>query len=393
MQMPLVMGAVSRARGRIFGFCPYTGWPALPAKFCYILSSIFIIIKQIYIMELYITRYGSKIAVNDGAFEVSWFDDQKMLQKESHSPLKVKCLWIQEGSMITVSAVLLALQHGIDVLMLDGFGMPQGRCDGYEMYTTPSVQKAQVLVSVSSHAVDFVRNWTAQKLGNQADFLEKLKSRRDSDKQQLLEARAKDIRKLRKQLLTLHGQKVPDIAESLRGLEGTAGRLYFQTLSDVLPEEYRFGERSRQPARDPFNAFLNYGYAILYGMVEKALRLAGLNPAIGFLHRDGHQTKGMLYDFIEPFRVWIDQIVFRLFSRKNITSAHTEVVDGGLFLNGAGKKVLAENTREFFDERKESMDGNVVSRERFLRMSASRFAQRLLQIAELGTGGGIAAIA
>lgn len=345
-------------------------------------------------MELHISRYGSKISVKDGMFEVSWFDDQKLLQKESHSPLNVKCLWVQEGTSVTVDAILLALQHGIDVFMLDSMGMPQGRCDGYELHTTPSVQKAQVLVSVSSHAVDFVRSWTAQKIGNQEDFLEKLKSRRDADKQRLLDARVKEIVKLRKQVLALHAQKVADIADTLRGLEGTAGRVYFQTLSDMLPDEYRFSERSRQPARDPFNAFLNYGYAVLYGKVERALRLAGLNPAIGFLHRDGHQTKGMLYDFIEPYRIWIDQVVFRLFSKKNIYSSHTEAMGGGLFLNGAGKKVLIEHTKAFFDERKEELDGNAVSRERFLRLSAVRFAQRLLFLAaEMGFGSGWSATA
>jgi len=38
------------------------------------------------------------------------------------------------------------------------------------------VQKAQVIVSVSSHAVALVKHWTAQKLQHQADFLEKLSS-------------------------------------------------------------------------------------------------------------------------------------------------------------------------------------------------------------------------
>ena len=51
-------------------------------------------------MELHITRFGSKIAVKDGLFEISWFDDQQILQKESHSPLNIKSIWVQDGTLM-----------------------------------------------------------------------------------------------------------------------------------------------------------------------------------------------------------------------------------------------------------------------------------------------------
>lgn len=336
-----------------------------------------------YTMELHITRFGTKIAVKDGMFELSWFDDNQTLQKESHSPLKIKSLWVQDGTVITVAAHLLALQHGIDLALLDQHGMPQARMYGFELHTTPSVQKAQVIVSVGPHAVTFVKHWTAAKLQNQSDFLEKLRSRRDRQKQELLHERSEEILKLRKQIQALDGKKVKEVAETLRGLEGAAGQLFFQTLSDVLPEEYRFEGRSRMPARDPFNAFLNYGLAILYGKTELALLLAGVNPYIGFLHRDGYRLKSMVFDFIEPFRIWVERVVFRLFSRKIVTATHTEAYDGGLHLNVAGKKLLAESLKEYLDEKKEEADGNVVSREQFLRFSAMKFGKRLLQIAQM----------
>lgn len=343
-------------------------------------------------MDLHITRPGTKIAVKDGVFEVSWFDDNNTLQKESHSPLKVERLWVQDGAVLSTAAILLAMQHNIDVAVLDRHGMPLVRCYGDELHTTPAVQKAQVMVSVGSEAVTFVLLWTAQKLRNQALFLEKLKSRRDSEKQQLLTDRAKEIEKLRKQLLLLDGKQVKDIAESLRGYEGAAGQVYFQTLSDVLPDEYRFAGRSRMPARDPFNAFLNYGFAVLAGKTEQALRMAGINPYIGFLHRDDYRLKSMVYDFIEPYRVWVERVVFRLFSRKLVNSSHTEAFSGGLQLNQEGIKLLMENFKEFLDEKKEELDGRWVSREYFLRQAGVRFGRRLIQIVQKG-GDGIEAFA
>jgi len=96
--------------------------------------------------------------------------------------------------------------------------------------------------------------------------------------------------------------------------------------------------------------------------------------------------KSMVCDFVEPFRIWVDRIVFRLFSRKMVAANHTEVRDGGTYLNKEGRKLLVENMREYLDEKKEEMDGDIVNRERFLRMNASRFAVRIGQLAQMEKG-------
>jgi len=56
---------------------------------------------------------------------------------------------------------------------------------------------------------------------------------------------------------------------TLMGLEGSAGRAYFACLGQLVPEAYRFEGRSRHPARDAFNAMLNYSYGVLYSLVER----------------------------------------------------------------------------------------------------------------------------
>ena len=42
--------------------------------------------------DLHISKFGAKLAIKDGLFELSWFDENKNLQKETYSPLKVKSL-------------------------------------------------------------------------------------------------------------------------------------------------------------------------------------------------------------------------------------------------------------------------------------------------------------
>jgi CRISPR-associated endonuclease Cas1 len=71
-----------------------------------------------------------------------------------------------------------------------------------------------------------------------------------------------------------------------------------------------FKGRSSRPAEDPFNAFLNYAYGVLYSRVEKALIIAGVDPFVGFMHRDDYNMKSMVFDFIEPYRIYAEETVF-----------------------------------------------------------------------------------
>ncbi len=60
--------------------------------------------------------------------------------------------------------------------------------------------------------------------------------------------------------------------------------------------------RRTQGATDPLNSALNYGYGILYGAVERACVLAGLDPYAGFLHVDRPGKPSLVLDLIEEFR-------------------------------------------------------------------------------------------
>jgi CRISPR-associated protein Cas1 len=60
--------------------------------------------------------------------------------------------------------------------------------------------------------------------------------------------------------------------------------------------------RRTQGANDPLNSALNYGYGILYGAVERACVLAGLDPYAGFLHVDRPGKPSLVLDLIEEFR-------------------------------------------------------------------------------------------
>src|SRR5881409_3033564 len=86
---------------------------------------------------------------------------------------------------------------------------------------------------------------------------------------------------------------------SKRILEGRAAQGYWSQIASIIPAELAWPGRETRGATDPFNAALNYGYGILYGQVEQALTLAGLDPYGGFLHADRPGKRSLVLDLIE----------------------------------------------------------------------------------------------
>jgi CRISPR-associated protein Cas1 len=134
-----------------------------------------------------------------------------------------------------------------------------------------------------------------------------------------------------------------------------------------------------RPAQDAFNAFLNYAYGILYSKVEKVLIVAGLDPYVGFLHRDDYNQLSMVFDFIEPYRAYADEVVFRLFSGKKVNKAHTDTLANGLSLNAEGKALLVTAFNNFMEEDPIRHRGRNLARSHVIQLDAHQFANSLIE--------------
>lgn len=292
---------------------------------------------------------------------------------------KVTAIIMTVAGAMSSDAIRLALTHNVDIILADRSGQPLGRFWHAKLGSTTKIRKRQLEASIGKKGTNYTSEWLMGKLKAQCDLLHSLKKHRKQHRP-LLEERSNRITDLSAAIVTcLEGaERVSDVADTLRGLEGTAGRLYFQTLSQLIPDAYRFSGRSFRPALDPFNAFLNYGYGILYGRIEKALMIAGLDPYVGFMHRDDYNQKSMVFDFIEPYRPWIDWVVFRLFSRKIVGLGDWGEVAGGITLLKPGKEVLIEALGKFFDEQKVRHGRRNRTRGNAILSDAHRFAQELL---------------
>ncbi len=329
-------------------------------------------------MQLFINTYGTYLHVKDDMFEVRLKEKDGQEVKKQFAAHKVSGIVMSMGSALSTDAIRLALVNNIDIVFTEPDGQPLGRVWHSKLGSTTRIRKQQLEVSVSAQAVDIIKGWLLTKLENQRAFLLDLKKHRTAQADYLTDKMTR-IEALTLSINSLPGTSLPAIADTLRGLEGTAGRLYFEALNECLLKEHRFAGRSSRPARDPFNAFLNYAYGILYSKIEKSLILAGLDPYLGFLHRDDYNQLSFVYDFIEPYRIYADTVVFRLFSGKKVNKTHSDVITGGCTLNKEGKALLVQAFTGYMDEDTIRYKGRNQTRSNSIQMDAHAFANSLIK--------------
>lgn len=331
-------------------------------------------------MQLHIDSYGTYLHVKDQLFEIKRKQDGQV-QKHHVAAHKVKSVWMAKGTALSTDAVHLAIKNNIDIVFLEYDGFPLGRVWHSKLGSTSLIRKKQLEASLNTDALKYTKEWLGRKLENQYNFIKNLKKHRPK-KQDYLDDKLERIAKLKTSILEAEAGLIGEVAEQLRGWEGTAGRLYFETISYVLPKQYRFSGRSFRPAKDPFNAFLNYAYGVLYSRTEKALIIAGLDPYVGFLHRDDYNFKSLVYDFIEMYRVFAEKTVFGLFSAKKVRQDHTDAITNGVKLNQEGKVLLMEAYNKYLEEDRVRYKGKNQSRANIMQFDAHRFANGLLKTLE-----------
>lgn len=294
-------------------------------------------------MQLVINTFGASLRKQGDRFLVQAGD--KKLEVSAH---KVQSILISTAAHLSSDAIELASVHNIDLVFLDKFGDPYARVWQTKLGSTAAIRRRQLEAADGPEGVALAQEWVKAKLRHQLEFLVELHHRRpeaDPVFQSALTALRDNLAKVDALTGTLDEQR-----GSLMGLEGSAGRTYFACLGQLVPEAYRFTGRSRQPAKDEFNAMLNYAYGVLYSMVEKACICAGLDPFVGFLHTDNYGKKSLVFDLIEPFRIWGDRAALLLFTGRRAQKDYFEPVPGGVALSQAGRAFFISSFNERLDK-------------------------------------------
>jgi CRISP-associated protein Cas1 len=328
-------------------------------------------------MQLYINTYGTYVHIKDQMFEIRVKKEDKTWDIHHFSAKKVRQIVLSEGTALSAAAVKLAVTNNIDIVFVENNGNPIGRVWHSKLGSTTRIRKDQLVASLNKDGLKATKEWIGTKIDNEIEFVKKLKKHRPQHND-FLDDKIEKMQAINVSVSQIEGENTTQVAEVIRGLEGTSGRLFFETLNFVIPEEYKFEGRSSRPAKDAFNAFLNYAFGILYSKIEKSLIIAGLDPYLGYLHRDDYNQLSFVFDYIEPYRIYAIEIVFKLFSAKKVNKSHTDEITNGYSLNKTGKELLVEAYNNFMDNETIRYKGRNQTRNNAIQADAHAYANLLI---------------
>ncbi len=147
--------------------------------------------------------------------------------------------------------------------------------------------------------------------------------------------------------LALMARAMPEDAslDMLRGLEGDAAREYFSVFDHLIvaqKPDFAFNGRNRRPPLDPVNALLSFLYSVLAHDCVSALESVGLDPQVGFLHRDRPGRPSLALDVMEELRpVLADRVALSIINRKQVQPQGFKTTEsGGVVMDDDTRKAL-----------------------------------------------------
>ena len=172
-------------------------------------------------------------------------------ETKSHefSAQKIHSIVVATGVRLTSDAIQLAVDHNIDIVFLNSEGDPTSRVWQSRLGSTATIRRRQLEASDHGLGLVVACSWIAKKLTNQLEFLNELMSRRSGALAGEIGTAAEQIMKTRSKLdwfandegrelsseLEYDSAKHQEYCSQILGIEGSAGRIYFSAISNLLP--------------------------------------------------------------------------------------------------------------------------------------------------------------
>jgi len=147
---------------------------------------------------------------------------------------------------------------------------------------------------------------------------------------------------------SLKSVKQSENLEQLRGYEGEAASQYFSVFDDLIlqqKENFYFHIRNKRPPLDNVNSMLSFVYTLLAHDVAAALETVGLDPYVGFLHRDRPGRISLALDIMEELRsVYADRFVISLINKREVSAdGFTKKENGAVIMDDDTRKIILKS--------------------------------------------------
>lgn len=257
-------------------------------------------------------------------------------------PLHLLSGLVAFGPVLLTPALMAACAGaGVTIALLDRNGRFQARIDGP---VSGNVLLRRSQYRSADQPEEVVRSILVGKIANQRAVL--MRALRDYGAEMADARRAAVEQVARRMAHILRRVEMTDAtAEQMRGSEGEAASAYFALFDDLIrsPDaELRWTARSRRPPLDPVNALLSFLYTLLTHDCRSACEAVGLDPAVGFLHRDRPGRPGLALDLMEELRAPLaDRLALSLLNRRQLRAGDFIRRDSGaVHLTDDGRRTV-----------------------------------------------------
>ena len=252
-------------------------------------------------MRLVLTGYGYYIGKKSGMIVIKRGSEKKAYSVGNLEEIVVH----SRGVHFSGEALTLLMRHGVKVYFIDRLKI-RGKLTPFRKGSSMFIVKAQVESQKDRRGRYLAKRFIEGKILNQIIFLRQLKRRfrRKRDVVMLLSTHINQLKEVYQDMITLDLDD-EDYLMKIISKEGEASRIYWETFSTLFPSEYQFERRKKRfdKPTDPVNISLNYLYTLLASAVWVETELCGLEPYIGFLHKDSTRRPSLVMDIMEEFRV------------------------------------------------------------------------------------------
>lgn len=262
---------------------------------------------------LYVTTQGSYLA-RDGETVLVRVERETKLQVPVHTLGGIVCF-----GQVSCSPPLMALcsENNVAISFLSERGKflarVQGPVSGNVLLRREQYRRADD----ESASSEIARAVLVAKIANcRTVLLRSAREKSEAEEANALQSAAGDLSRILKSL------ERRSSLNSLRGAEGEAANTYFAVFDNLIlaqKEDFIFTDRSRRPPLDNINALLSFIYTLLAHDVASSLEGVGLDPAVGFLHRDRPGRPSLALDLMEELRPFLaDRLALSLVNRQQI---------------------------------------------------------------------------
>jgi len=229
-------------------------------------------------------------------------------------------------------------ERGVSISHLTEYGKFQARVEGPVSGNVLLRREQYRRADDESASAGLARAVVTAKIANCRTVL--LRSARDRSEGAEMSALENAARRLSPLLERL---KSPLELNTARGIEGEAADIYFSVFDHLIvaqKDDFFFRGRNRRPPMDNMNALLSFYYTLLAHDVASALEAVGLDPQVGFLHRDRPGRPSLALDLMEELRpVLADRLALTLVNLKQVKGkGFTKTETGAVTMDDATRK-------------------------------------------------------